>query len=164
MTITIYRHGCLEPSNYQGEILSYALTADKYCPSGRAPRNGSLYGSPTLKGVLRWTRSNLMMKTHHDFPDTYEITVNPDVLYCYPVKNWEDYSWRDYPPNHYWDHGVPLEQWSEDEHGAPAEWEILFRPEDIISHRRVSKKRILSVLDGYDREEMELILKRHGVR
>lgn len=161
----VYRNGSLTPAVYEGEVLEYAEKADAFKPEGRAGRVGSLYASPSLKGVTRWARANLANTWNRSDPETYELTLNGNAVYVYSIGAWEDYSWHGKPAEDYWESGVLLKDYlAEPEKYDDREWEILFRPEDIISQRRVSKKRLLTGEDdAYYRDELERSLKRFKV-
>lgn len=62
----------------------------------------------------------------------------------------------------YWDSGVLLKDcFAEPEKYDGSEWEILFHPDDIVSQRRVSKKRILDhAKDDYERDSLDTLLRR----
>lgn len=162
-TIKVYRNGGLTPAEYDGEILSYAVEADSRRPAHvRAHRVGSLYASPSLPGVIRWTRANLMSAVHAD-PQTYEITV-PGTTMIFPVEDWEAFSWHGEPVERYWARGMTLAEYAGRGHDD-RNWEVLLSPEDVLSYRRVSAKRLLSVVsDDYDTRELAGLLKRHRVR
>lgn len=160
----VYRNGNLHASEYKGEVLEYAERADAVRPEGRPGRIGSLYASPSLKGAARWIQGNDFL--HNVDRETYELTLNANTTFVYSVKAWEAYSWHKEDPAAYWNSGVLLKDYlAEPEKYDDREWEILFRPEDIITHRRVSKKRILeNAKDDYERGTLEHLLQRWRVK
>lgn len=165
--LKIYRHGQLSPAAYQGEIKEYAERADAVRPAGRLGREGSLYASPSIQGVTRWTRGNLMMSSlRFPDPETYELTINPNTAYVYSIEKWEDYSWRGADPKDYWDSGVLLKDYLDHpEQYDDKEWEVLFTEEDILDVTRLSKQKLVnSIEDEYDKNELERILKENRIK
>lgn len=162
--VRIYRNGSLTPAVYSGEVLTYAEGADDVRPDSRPGRCGSLYASPTLAGVCRWTRAHLMMSWNRDDLETYEITVDADTTYVYDIAAWEDYSWHGKPAEDYWGTGMTLTQWLSTEGLDASNWEVLLDPAAVIgSPRRVSRKRLLAS-GGDDMGDLEHLLKRHYIK
>ena len=166
-TVSIYRNGTLKAATYSGENLEYAKKADSkkpvHMPNGRS---GSLYGSADLNGVTRWTRAHLMNPRNREDLETYELKINADNVYVYEIDLWEGYSWNNEPAENYWNSGVPLTEFIENiEDYDTTEWEILFNEKDIISSKRVTRKRMLNaVSDDYFKHELEDLLKEHNIR
>lgn len=160
----VYRNGSLTPSEYEGEVREYAERADAVRPEGRPGRMGSLCASPSLKGALRWIKGNEWVQ--HSDRETYELTLNANTTYVYSIKAWEAYSWHRKDPSVYWDSGVLLKDYlAEPEKYDDSEWEILFHPDDIVSQRRVSKKRILDhAKDDYERDSLDTLLRRWRIK
>ena len=157
--LKVYRNGALTPAVYEGEVAEYAMTADVERPDGRPGRQGSLYASPSLPGVTRWTRAHLDGLSHtRDDLETYELTVDGDNVYVYDIDAWEDYSWAGKPVSAYWDSGVTLTEYLTREDRDDTNWEVLLTPEDVLSSRRVSAKRLCQHAEYPD--EMKAILKR----
>lgn len=76
--MSIFRNGNLVPAQYGGEIAECAHRADEARPDDRPGRAGSLYATPTLESVTRWTIANLgLMNTPHE---TYELRVDPTAV------------------------------------------------------------------------------------
>lgn len=164
----VYRNGDLTPSIHKGEVLAYSEKADAVKPDDdRAGRLGSLYASPSVEGVSRWVRGNLSMGKHDRDFETYEISLNANTVYVYSIQAWEEFSWHGGEPEDYWESGVLLRDYLADpeKYNKDDEWEILFKKEDILSKRRVTKQRILnSIQDEFWRAQTELHLRRSGVK
>lgn len=162
--VCIYRNGSLTPATYVGEVATYAADADAVRPDSRPGRMGSLYASPTLAGVCRWTRAHLMNSHNRDDLETYEITVDADTTYVYDITAWEDYSWHGKPAGDYWKSGMTLTQWMSQDGLDASNWEVLLDPASIIgTPRRVSRKRLLSS-GGDTMGDLEYYLKNHRIR
>lgn len=157
--VKVYRNGALTPATYDGEVAEYAAIADTERPEGRTGRQGSLYASPTLPGVTRWTRAHLdgLSHTRTDL-ETYELTVDGDSVYVYDIDAWEAYSWFGKPASAYWESGTTLTDYLAREDRNDANWEVLLAPEDVLANRRVSAKRLCQ--NAQDSAEMKSILKR----
>jgi hypothetical protein len=164
--VKVFRNGGLLPAAYEGEILSWAEKADAVKPDDRAGRIGSLYGSPSLKGVSRWVRGNLSLGGPKSDVETYEITLDANSVYVYPIEAWEEFSWRRGSPEAYWDSGVLLKDYlQESDNYDDSQWEILFKEEDILSRRRVTKQRILeNVEDDFWKSQTKLFLDRFKIK
>lgn len=162
--VRIYRNGSLIPAVYSGEVLDYAREADAVRPDSRPGRHCSLYASPTLPGVCRWTRAHLMMPYRRDDLETYEITVDADTTYVYDIAAWEAYSRHGKPAEDYWNTGMTLTQWLSIEGLDASNWEVLLDTADIIgTPRRVSRKRLLAS-GGDHMGDLEHLLKRHYIK
>ena len=66
----------------------------------------------------------------------------------------------------HWSSGVPLTEFIENiEDYDTTEWEILFNEKDIISSKRVTRKRMLNAVNDDDfKHELEDLLKEHNIR
>lgn len=160
--MSIFRNGELTPAEYSGEIADYSRKADAVRTDDRPGRTGSLYATPTLESVTRWTIANLGLMNNP--METYELRVNPDEVYVYPIALWEDYSWHGASASQYWEAGVLLSEYVSEGYEKDSEHEVLLRPNDIISHRRVSKDRLLKYVPEFNRSEMKHLLKRYKIK
>ena len=162
--VKIYRNGSLTPASYSGEVMNYAVEADKVRPEGRPGRMGSLYASPTLAGVCRWTRAHLMDSNSRKDVETYELTVDADSVYVYDIRAWEGHSWSGKPVAGYWNTGMTLTEWLARGDLDGANWEVLLSPESIMgTPRRVTRKRLLES-GGDTMGDLESYLKRNKIR
>lgn len=148
-TTRVFRNGSLTPAQYTGEALEDAEKADALRPEGHAPRHGSLFASPSLAGVGRWTDANhSCFGSRVDFDlTTREITVDPEGLFVYSVKAWEDHSWGDKEASVYWDSAIPLKDWDRiaaERNLDPSEWEVLLPVEAVLTTKNVSNKRLIT--------------------
>ena len=139
----VYRAGSMTPVEATGKCYGdITLAADAECPHP-TPRNGALFATPTLPGVVRWVMGNDMCGYE---TRVREITVDADTTYVYRVSAWESVSWSDKPAEVYWSTGVTLTDWyaTADTDGLDAtNWEVLIAPENVLAVRNVSAKRML---------------------
>ena len=160
--MSIFRNGELTPAEYSGEVADYSRRADAARTDDRPGRVGSLYAAPTLESATRWTIANLGLMGNPT--ETYELRVDPDKVYVYPIELWEAFSWRNVSPSEYWEAGIPLSEYVSGGYEKDSEYEVLLRPSDIISYRRVSKKRLLDHVPEFNRNEMAHLLKRYKIK
>lgn len=171
----VYRNGSLTPAKYVGELAEVSSRMDSAKPAGHPGRMGSLYAAPTLRAGLRWTRANLSSYSPSASPDleTYELTVDADAVFVYSIEEWERYSngWgrAAVEAEGYWASGMTLaaflDRLETDGDLQPEEWELLLAPADVISTRRVSRKRLLEAAEGWIfQNDLAFALKYHRIR
>lgn len=148
MKTTVYRSGSVTTPARRGCELESYEAADAVKPLNRQGRVTGIFASPTIEGVLRWVRANSMMPTIVD-PFARAINVNPNTVYVYHVRTWERCSSRNNNYEEYWATGMTLAEWLENSESYDAkEWELLLSPEDILSSKSVSDKRMIVVAEN----------------
>lgn len=155
----VYRAGSMVPAPDAGAAKEITEHADAVCPHP-APRTGSLFAAPTLPGVVRWVLGNDMCRYE---TRVREITVDADTTWVYKVDAWEGVSWSGEDPSSYWGTGMTLTQWlavADEQDLDPTEWEVLVRPENVLSYRNVSGKRLLAAAPQRRLLELENIVRR----
>lgn len=161
--VSVFRNGSMTVSEYTGEVKMYSDRADAAKPDDRAGRAGSLYATPDLHSVTRWVNAHITMRAHRDFDlETYEFKVDADEVYVYPIPEWERFSWsRDpVPADTYWNAGITLTEFLATPGLDSKEWEVLVKPEQVLSApRRVSRKRLVSA-----DESLAMGLKNVGIK
>lgn len=163
--VSVFRNGAMTVAEYTGDILEYSERADAIKPEGRPGRAGSLYATADLPSVIRWVDAHISLRAHRDFDlETYEFKVDADSVYVYPLCEWEKFSWSMTPTSAapYWESGITLTEFLERDDVDASEWEVLVRPDQVLSTpRRVTRKRLFEASGD---EYLEMALKRVGVK
>lgn len=175
-TMKVYRNGPVGLGRHTEYIRKLWAAYDEIKPSGRAGRLNSVYASPSLVGMVRWTHTNLMnpaLSSRQDLSN-HEITVlNPESLYVYHVNSYDktssaihcygelgDPTYADYNAEllqPYWDTGIRLSEWQERsaKEGLNAmEWEVLIPAESIVSHRQINDNEVIEAASEDAREHL----------
>ena len=159
--VKVYRSGIVSTPASRGVETESYVEADAVRPAGRQGRTDGIFAAPTLSGVTRWAYSNASNSRHED-PFVREIAVNPDSVYVYSIEMWENCSWAGVPYEEYWKTGVTLTEWlnNQDQYDA-TNWELLLSPEDVVSVKNVSDKRLIaSAENGLHIMELPKVLKK----
>lgn len=179
-TAKVYRNGAVCPGKHSEEIYLLWGTYDRIKPQGRAGRLNSVYASPSLAGMVRWTHTNHLgtVNATRDM-GSYEIIVrNPESLYVYDVGaydrtssqlhcygeigNPEYASYNAELLQPYWDTGIPLTDWdriSTEKNLDPMEWEVLIPVEYIVSHAPISDEVIVDAAPEDSKENLREVLR-----
>jgi hypothetical protein len=75
MRMHVFRSGPLVKQAHSGDVAKVYMTADAVCPDGRARRAESLFCSPSLLGVSRWLRGNLLCLRDSEDVSVREVVV-----------------------------------------------------------------------------------------
>lgn len=138
-TATIYRSGRFEISSYAGysNLLDLSQEFDAYRddrhPVGRC---GALFASPTLHGVTRWTKANMLNLREKRTAETFAFTVNADTTLVYNLELWEDYCCGiQSAAEEYWNTTQTLTDWLAEGNleNRGLSHEILFTVENMLS-------------------------------
>lgn len=179
-TAKVYRNGAVRPGKHSEEIYLLWGTYDRIKPQGRTGRLNSVYASPSLAGMVRWTHTNHMgsIPAKRDMA-SYEITVqNPAELYVYDVKVYErtarnlhwdgDIGKPGYETSNakilqpYWDTGIPFTDWekvSTERNLNPMYWEVLVPMDSIVSHAVIPHSAIIDAAPEESKETLRETLR-----
>lgn len=160
----VYRSGIPTAPTQRGCEASVYATADSLRPAGHPTRTHGIFASPTLTGVTRWVRGNASVGMRD--VRVRQIAVNPDTAMVYSVRAWEVASSWETPEGHgaFWATGMTLTDWLTRDLD-PSEWEVILRPEDILSVRPVSDARVAAAApDGWDRETKNALARKGHYR
>lgn len=145
-TVSVFRAGVPETPNERGVEKDAYLASDIHLPEGRQGRMSAIFASPTLHGVNAWVRgvSNVVKDW-----GVRELRVNPDKVYAYSVRAWENASSYDANAEKHaadWASGITLTQWYEklknDPDLEPQGWELLLSKEDVQAVKPVGAERV----------------------
>lgn len=179
-TAIVYRHGPLSIGEHKGKVADLWQGYDAIRPEGHAGRMDTLYASPTLAGMVRWTHTSLYNQQRTGFTSLarHEITVrNPEKIYVYNIEvyertsmgmhchgdlgdpNYEDFNREIMEP--YWATAIKLTEWKQiatakDLH--PMNWEVLLPADAIISHREICDDELMQAAPDYLVEELTYLL------
>lgn len=172
-TIKVYRNGSVSVGNHSASIHDIWGSYDAVKPAERSGRLASVYASPSLAGMVRWTHANHMFSgTKPDIDLTsYEIFLkDAENIYVYDVEVYdrtlgkvvELESQSGELAQQYWDSGIPLTEWvkvSAERNLDPANWEVLVPIEAIASHIKISDRKILDAAPESSKEEIRQYLR-----
>lgn len=179
-TAKVYRNGAVRPGKHSEQIYLLWGTYDRIKPQGRAGRLNSVYASPSLAGMVRWTHTNHMgsIPSTRDMA-SYEITVrNPAELFVYDVSvydrttselhcygdigNPEYASYNAELLQPYWDTGIPFTDWervSAEKNLNPMDWEVLVPMDSIVSHAVIPHSAIIDAAPEDSKENLRETLR-----
>lgn len=161
--VKVYRSGVVKAPETRGVEAQAYLDADQHCPDGRVGRTQGIFASPTMSGVTRWFRGNYNTFASQGVDvQVREIEVDPDEVYVYSVKAWEDASWGRYAetPKAYqafWESGMTLREWYDRGINDGDNWELLLSPQHVQSVKPVGQQRLLNNTDERDRDQIESV-------
>ncbi len=159
--VKIFRVGELEPQDRPSfeELARVLEFMDGEAPEGRTGRMGALFASPDMASHGRWVRGS-------EPATSYELTVDPDSVYIYPIKIYEDASLSFVSgrldrareeAQEYWESGMTLTEWREWSSTLELErgsWEILLPASAIQAARPMSNRRIIENVNEEDADEI----------
>jgi hypothetical protein len=179
--IKVYRNGPVRVGEHSKEIEKLWSTYDAVKPSGRSGRLTSVYASPSLAGMVRWTHTNLMnggINADKELTNSEIVVLNPEELYVYDVRSYDRTSMdlRCYgEPNQteynvfndsllqpYWDSGIRLTEWdvtSFKENLNPMDWEVLVPMDAIVSYEPIADKDIIDAAPEESREHLRQVIR-----
>lgn len=179
-TAIVYRHGSLTLGKHTGKVAELWKAYDAIRPEGHAGRMNSLYASPNLAGMVRWTHTSLYHQHRDVFNnlERHEIVIrNPESIYVYDIEVYERTSLNIHcygemgNPAYaelnreimqpYWKTAIKLTEWEQvaaEKDLHPMQWEILLPPEAIVSKRSLSDKELMNAVPEYLMQEMTYLL------
>lgn len=174
-TATVYRNGAVRPGKHSEEIYLLWEPYDRIRPLGRAGRLNSVYASPSLAGMVRWTHSNIVEdKDRAGVIINNEIIVcNPENIYVYSVDAYDttsaDYYTYRTPGTSgaeefdaelmrpYWDSGIRLTEWQKkalEEDLNPMDWEVLIPMDSIVSYSPIEDDDVIAAAPEKTKEQL----------
>lgn len=162
-TATIYRSGLFEIPSYAGysNLLELTETFDAHRGKNNpVSRCEGLFASPTLHGVTRWVKANILNPREKKTAETFAFTVNADTTLVYNIELWEDYCCGiESAAQEYWNTAQSLTDWlaDGDTENRGLSHEILFTPDDMLcTPKRVHPKHLIeSYGDQAGKKEFE---------
>lgn len=164
-----YRNGPVEVGVHSPEVTEIWEEYDMHKPEGRSGRLDSIYASPSMTGVIRWVKSNLMLHFTNGEADlnTYALTVNDsENIYVYSIDLYDRFVSYDgiseEKAKEYWASGIPLSEWETTalERGLnPSNWEVLIPKAKVKSFKKLSDNMIAKAAPEYVVEELKATLK-----
>jgi hypothetical protein len=147
----VYRSGPLVLPAHRDPVARLYERADALRPPARPGRSQILFCSPTLFGVSRWFRANLLVDGPKVDVSVRELRIAADpAIYAYPVAAWERASHdasTEADLRAYWAAGLPLADWfarALTESLDPRDWEVLVPPAAVLGARPVADERVLA--------------------
>lgn len=174
-TLKVYRNGSVSVGKHSASIHDIWGSYDAVKPAERSGRLTSVYASPSLSGMTSWAYGNHMAfcATPDVDLDSYEITVKDiENIYIYNLSIYDETlntvvnkeTGSEALARAYWDSGIPLSQWqafSDAHQPDPNQWEVLIPMDAIVSHAKISDRKLLDAASSDIREELRAYLGNH---